>query len=150
MGFDLLSEIQASGEVVDLLISFACAACGNGKIDFFYPENVSYFKPDGTLLSFLKSDQKAHDHQKLLGVLDRIPAIKSMQKYKTSSELKWHLDQIHELIYPLLVWLITTNRAYLRPLRPKEQFSQLKQVCCLTFCFFLSVLSCSVLFCSVM
>jgi len=126
MGFDLLSEIKSSGDVVDLLISFACAAVGNKRIDFFYPEKIAHWTDRGEELNFLGRDGKSHDHKKLQTVLDLIPTIKNMSGWKDSMDLKAYLDSIHELIFPLLVWLITTNRAYLRQLRPKERFGEIK------------------------
>ena len=39
--------------------------------------------------------------------------------------LRENLDAIDDLIYPLLMWLLTTNRAHLRPLTDRERFPNL-------------------------
>jgi hypothetical protein len=39
--------------------------------------------------------------------------------------LRQQLDALDVLIYPLLRWLVTTNKAHLRKLRPDEQFESL-------------------------
>eukprot|EP00460_Paracercomonas_marina_P001145 EW705587.1.p2 GENE.EW705587.1~~EW705587.1.p2 ORF type:complete len:202 (+),score=72.70 EW705587.1:43-606(+) len=49
-----------------------------------------------------------------------------MSKYKDTATLKTVLEHLHPLAYGLLVWIITSNRAYLRRLRPKERFASLE------------------------
>jgi len=96
------------------------------ELIFFYPEKIAHWTDAGEQLTFMGKNGTDHNHKKLLDVLDSIPSIKNMSGWKDSADLKAYLDSIDLLIYPLLVWLITTNCAYLRQLRPKERFNDVK------------------------
>eukprot|EP00456_Euglypha_rotunda_P048350 TRINITY_DN3876_c0_g1_i11.p1 TRINITY_DN3876_c0_g1~~TRINITY_DN3876_c0_g1_i11.p1 ORF type:complete len:235 (+),score=17.95 TRINITY_DN3876_c0_g1_i11:81-785(+) len=66
----------------------------------------------------MNGDEK--DVSLLERVMNLIPSVKDMQKIKTSKALKAYLDDYHLLIYPLLLWLITSNRSHLRKLTSSE------------------------------
>jgi len=84
----------------------------------FFPSSVEGQTLDGKTLSFVTNGTK--DVAKLKAVVAFIPSIKDMLKFKDNATLKAHLDNEHLLIYPFLLWLITSNRAYLRPLKQEE------------------------------
>ncbi len=126
MGFDLLQELKVNSEVVDLLISFASAAVTGNRIEFVFPVHVTAKDPKtGKELSFMSGDSKQSGM--VTEVIDSLPSIADMIKYnKTSKDLRGYLDQkCHLLAYPFLIWLITSNRAHLRPLKPSERFKDI-------------------------
>lgn len=49
-----------------------------------------------------------------------IPSVSDLARWSESNELKDQLNLIHPLIYPLLLWLVQSNRTYLRLLDPDE------------------------------
>ena len=68
------------------------------------------------------------DLQALKKTVSGIPSVADMSQWAVrggSSLLRQELDKIDVLIYPLLRWLVTTNKAHLRRLREDEQFSSL-------------------------
>lgn len=54
-------------------------------------------------------------------VLDTLPPIKDLAQFQTSEALRAHLDTYHKLLYPLLRWIITSNRAHLARLKEHEK-----------------------------
>lgn len=55
-----------------------------------------------------------------------------MAEWSHHGELKDHLNSIHPLIYPLLLWLVRSNRSYLRLLDPVEVPGVLAKLCILS------------------
>lgn len=55
-------------------------------------------------------------------VINKLPKVSDMAKYKTSGELKEGLDKIDLLCYPLLRWILASNRAHLELLKPTEVY----------------------------
>ena len=53
-------------------------------------------------------------------VIQMIPPMKKLLEYSSSTDLKEYLDTIHPLCFPLLRWIITSNRVHLE-LVPKEK-----------------------------
>lgn len=111
LGVDISAEIRNHPEVVDLLISFAASAALHGRIDLFYPDNVSA-RVNGEEISF------RNNVSLLQQVIAGLPSIKEMARCETSTELKAMLGSTHALAYPLLRWIITSNRAHLRKRKP--------------------------------
>jgi len=76
------------------------------------------------------------DTAKLKRIVDKIPTLTELQEHlvhaKSSryneqglpadSYLKKELKKVDPLIYPLLKWMVTSNRAYLRELKQNEHF----------------------------
>ena len=77
-------------------------------------------------------------------VLNKVPSVKQMQAWALGGSdasgggsgveqrvesggvlLRRKLDELDDLIYPLLRWLLVTNKAHLRPLRPDERFDEM-------------------------
>jgi len=63
----------------------------------------------------------------LENVVKKIPSVEEMTEWAKQGKkmLREKLDEIDDLIYPLLMWLLTTNRAHLRPLAAREKFPDL-------------------------
>jgi len=58
-------------------------------------------------------------------VIDVFPTVADMAQFKTSQELKEHLDANDSLAYPLLRWILTSSRAHLARLKPHERIQEM-------------------------
>jgi Poly(ADP-ribose) polymerase catalytic domain len=79
----------------------------------------------------IENDTDAHvvhmcDIDKVAQMLRLCPSIRTMQQHAATGQLKAQLNTIHVLLYPMLMWLWRSNRAYLRPLKPCEQIKSMK------------------------
>lgn len=69
----------------------------------------------------------AHNYDALKKCLDLCPSVDEMrQLIMVHGSLKKALLKVHVMLYPLLVWCVTSNRAYFRLLKPEERFRQMK------------------------
>jgi hypothetical protein len=120
LGVDLAAEIRNDTHVVDLLISFAAAAAGHDRIDLCYPENVSIVdRSSGEELSFMTAGKP--NLQLLQRIISLLPPMDVMMTCPNTTALKALLDNQHPLCYPLLRWIVTSNRSHLRKLNPSEK-----------------------------
>lgn len=62
-------------------------------------------------------------------ILDLLPCISEMAVYNNIKDLRMALDEIHPLCYPILKWIITSNRAHIVPLEPRHSFPNLNTDC---------------------
>jgi hypothetical protein len=58
----------------------------------------------------------------LIETIDMIPPLKELQKYPSEEALKFVLDEKSPLIFPLLSWIIKSNRTHLELLPKEKQF----------------------------
>merc|ERR1740117_2208983 len=103
LGMSLLAEVKAQPEVVDLLISFAFAACTGQRIHWYFPSPsvqarvVDPVTGVGTDLSFVEEDGEK-DLTLFKRVLDLLPSVSELCEHKTDAELKDSLDTSHKLL----------------------------------------------------
>merc|ERR1712228_1146884 len=142
LGFSLSSEITNRGDIVDLLISMTYSASNAGRIQFFFPHGVRGLDEQTANESFLigdasnfdeelfkngDADQPKADIAKLKKVIDLCPSISCMQEWAVNGDiaLKKELTAIHCLLYPLLCWIVTSNRCHLRKLSASNRIAQI-------------------------
>jgi len=75
---------------------------------------VAKFMVDAT------KEPTAPDAQKVSAVIDKLPSVTEMQKYENTAALKEALDRIDRLCFPLLRWILTSNRAHVTKLKDHE------------------------------
>ena len=155
LGFSLSSEILNRPDIVDLLISMTYSASNAGRIQFFFPTGVRGLDSDTENESFLLSSsgsgppteddmknfdpdkfanndnnppQPKPDINKLKTVIDLCPAIDSLKPWAKEGDvtLKKELTKIHCLLYPLLIWIITSNRCHLRRLSESDRIKAIE------------------------
>jgi hypothetical protein len=120
----LLAELKTAPDVLDLLITFCAAAIVGQRIEHVFPATVSARdSKTNKEWSFMTGESK--DVGLLSTVIDAVPEIGHMLKYKSVTELRAALDALHPLVYPFLIWLITSNRAHLRALKSHERFKDI-------------------------
>lgn len=122
LGFDLNQEIIDRPELLDLLISFCYSAVINNTIEHYPPNTVRGYRNKEN--SFLMNN-KSLDVAKLLEVIKKCPSIIEMRTWVNEGLLIYNLNEIDDLLYPLLKWLITSNRSYIRLLKPEERLSDI-------------------------
>ncbi|KAK2152830.1 hypothetical protein LSH36_316g01001 [Paralvinella palmiformis] len=115
---DAADDIATEAEVVNLLIVMANAACQSQKRDVI-------FEPYPTVVNPLKSKQLAlypekKDFHKVKTILESFPSITDMLHLR-EAELKKEMDERDILAYPLLQWIITSNRSHIVKLPAEKQ-----------------------------
>jgi len=155
LGFSLAAEVLNRPDICDLLISMTYSASNAGRIQFFFPHGVRGLDPDTQNESFLLSSsgsgppteadmnnfdptkfanndnnppQPKADIAKLKTVIDLCPEVESMAIWAKEGDvmLKKELTKIHCLLYPLLVWIITSNRCHLRKLPESDRIKAIE------------------------
>jgi len=58
-------------------------------------------------------------------VIEKFPSVEEMSKPTDSRSLKNTLDLLDPLAFPLLRWVITSNRAHLAPIPEKDQIKEM-------------------------
>jgi poly [ADP-ribose] polymerase 6/8 len=118
VGLDVAAEVLRDPDVMDLMITMLFCACKAGRIELAFPDNVQFQTADGTEHRFMRRGEQ--NRELLSQVVDLIPSVDDMLALAQNGNLRVHLDSLHPLLYPLLRWLISSNRAHLRRLAPEE------------------------------
>jgi len=133
LGFNLAHEIQTQRKIMDMYISMMCSSIQANKILLCFPRGVRSRENQ----SFMNGSTP--DPAKLKNIVDKIPNLQQLQQHlddaknsrkneaglPADSYLRKQLKKVDPLIYPLLKWIVTSNRAYLRELRPNERFKDI-------------------------
>ena len=129
LGQDVVAMLQHNPEVFDLLISSTAAIAQrsidnttDGKRFSPFPTGVEVNDAAGKLLTFMKGSNNNFDLIK--DALNALPSVKEMATYTSTQSLKKFLDGKHPMAFPLLRWILTSNRTHLAKLKPDEQISQ--------------------------
>mmetsp|Transcript_5957 Transcript_5957/g.8323 ORF Transcript_5957/g.8323 Transcript_5957/m.8323 type:complete len:599 (+) Transcript_5957:141-1937(+) len=131
LGADVASEIRDNPEVVDLLVSFAYAAAqGDEKRYNPYPVGVEAKYLDEQkverTLHLMDDSQTKRNLPAITRVLDILPSVEELSKLSDTKSIKSVLDASNLLSFPLLRWIITSNRAHLAKLDEKDFIEELK------------------------
>jgi poly [ADP-ribose] polymerase 6/8 len=59
-------------------------------------------------------------------VIDSIPKVKTLQEWVANGKLVENLYSCHPLSYPLMTWLLGSNRTHLKKLSSKERISEME------------------------
>jgi len=128
IGLDLCAELHSNAEVLDLLISFTISAARNDVRRFTpFPKHIEASWKEGQqaksdkILQDPNVEATSTDLVKLANVLEKFPSVAEMAVCETDAKLKELLDEKDHLLYPLLRWIVTSNRAHIAKLVPEEQ-----------------------------
>ncbi|KAK3098777.1 hypothetical protein FSP39_023024 [Pinctada imbricata] len=117
---DAAEDIATGAEVVDLLVAMTKAASkSNRKRVIFSPYPTIVDPKDPQELAI---NPKNRDYDAVEKVVDCIMSIHEMTKLGTG-EIKKELDKAHILAYPLLQWIITSNRSHIVKLPEERRLS---------------------------
>ncbi|KAK2172278.1 hypothetical protein NP493_975g04065 [Ridgeia piscesae] len=117
---DAAEDIATQPEVVDVLITMATAACESKRQELVfdpYPTVVHPLRPCD--LAFNPKNKNFGEVSKVLAAFMSIQQMTSL----TASKLTQELDQRNILAYPLLQWIITSNRSHIVKLPPNKQLA---------------------------
>lgn len=115
---DAADDIATGAEVVDLLLAMTRAACkSNRKATIFdpYPTVVDPTCP--TELAFHPKNKNFNEIEK---VIDCFLPMEDMSKIP-SATLKKRLDEDNMFVYPLMQWIIASNRSHIVKLPTERQ-----------------------------
>lgn len=115
---DAADDIATGAEVVDLLLAMTRAASkSHRKSTIFDPFPTVVDPRNPSELAFHPRNKNFAEVEK---VIDAFLTMEEMSKI-TSSSLKKHLDERNMLIYPLMQWIIASNRSHIVKLPAERQ-----------------------------
>jgi hypothetical protein len=140
VGIDLQIEILKNPLVMDLLISFlySSAFSNRQRLDLLFPSSVKVYDQNNIEHSFITQVQLSlllslpslhtkgspgvviHNYPLLQSLVELIPSVNQLSLWSHEKVLKEKLNEIHVLLFPLLLWLLRSNRSYLRILGDDE------------------------------
>lgn len=131
LGQDVSAMLKYSPEIVDLLI---CATYSIAKRSDGSSSDAKRFNPlpvgvevtdpkkSEAMLTFI-SGKDNFNYTLVKQVLDSLPSVADMANFSNSAALKKHLDSKNPLAFPLLRWILTSNRTHLAKLKQEEQLT---------------------------
>jgi hypothetical protein len=129
LGVDVVSELNRHPVVCELLICLTlnAASVANGGRDVLNPmcpfELDRERHPDHTgPTSFMKAGD-AKDSALMMEVIQLMPSIADMVRLgaEGTTALRAQLTALHALMYPLLQWILSSNRAHLQHIEKKNE-----------------------------
>jgi len=145
-GGSVINEIHSQPEVVDLLLNLLATAASGVNTRGFNRNGIGLdvnrdpnnfmmwgyqqqqqkqtFEPFPHNMGFNRKNGD-QDIDLLMETLDSIPSVKEMQKCASDEQLKVLLDDISPLCFPLLSWVIKSNRAHLTLIPAEKQIKEM-------------------------
>jgi len=114
LGLSLHSDLEHNPTVVDMLVSMAVAACGHPQGLDPFPSGIQIEK-EGTTHSFTCGDAQKNSAQ-VLSIAELLPTVQELVDYSQNGNLKDILNSRSPLAFPLLRWIVSSNRSHLAPL----------------------------------
>lgn len=127
ISFDIASYVINSPEIIDLLITFCFIAVKKRRINLFSPIQVHGDPPnehENFKARWKGTNNYTLDIDKLQKVMNKMPSIDSLLSYAKkggTKMIKKSLLYKDKLLWPLLRWIVSTNRSYLIPLRSQQE-----------------------------
>ncbi|CAG8455032.1 3095_t:CDS:10 [Ambispora leptoticha] len=113
-------EVYSNYLITDFPIVFPISAAPNK------PVYLPFRLLRRTECNFLSVDDTPN-YTLLQTVIDRLPSVNVMVEYAKKKTLKAELDQLDLLCFPLLSWIISSNRTHLRLLESNEEKVQFNE-----------------------
>ncbi|XP_076444034.1 protein mono-ADP-ribosyltransferase PARP6-like isoform X2 [Babylonia areolata] len=117
---DSMADIATGAEVVDLLITFAKAACFSSRKAIIFSPYPNIVDPDHPEPGRLALSDRVKDFRKLETLLTALPPMKTLLS-TSCTNLQKTLNAKDKLLYPLLNWIIYSNRSHIVKLPPEKQ-----------------------------
>lgn len=114
---DAAEDISTGAEVVDLLINMTKAASRSHRKHVIFDPFPTVVDPKNP--SDLLFTPRNPEYNKIQTVIDAIPSMLEMSKI--TSSLKKKLDTSNPAVYPLIQWIITSNRSHIVKLPQEKQ-----------------------------
>ena len=107
---DAADSVSTAAEVVDLLIAMAKSACRSPRKTLIFDPFPIVVDPENQ--GELAFNPKKPDYQKAAAAMDSFPEMKRVTML-VGSALKRMMDNVDRLGYPLLNWIISSNRSHI-------------------------------------
>lgn len=114
---DAAESVATGAEVVDLLIAMTRSACVSSRRDTIFSPYPTVVDP--TKSGELAFNPKSKDYDKVRKILEIIPPVSELVQTEPS-KIKRQMEEKNILAYPLLQWIISSNRSHIVKL-PKER-----------------------------
>jgi poly [ADP-ribose] polymerase 6/8 len=111
VGSEAAEDIATDAEVVDLLVSMTINAVKSNRNNVIFSPFPTVFDPDHPDRPVLSEERK--DMALVQEILNRMPSVEEMTKAKDFGTLKEQIDRAHRLCFPLLQWIISSNRSHI-------------------------------------
>jgi poly [ADP-ribose] polymerase 6/8 len=108
---DATEEIATGAEVVGLLVAMASAAVHSSRKGTIFDPFPTVVHPQNPNEFAFHPQRK--DYARVAAALDAIPSMKEFLQNPSFSELKKKIDRQNELSYPLLQWIVSSNRSHI-------------------------------------
>lgn len=128
LGTDAAECIATPPGVIDLLlVIFKCAAMSTRGDSVMNPY-PSVADPSSSCRSkaTLALDPSKPDYDKLRRLAELLPSTREVVQCNNLESLRVSLDRVERLTFPLLEWIINSNRSYLVQLEPAHQLQRMK------------------------
>jgi len=111
VGADSADDIATEAEVVDLLVCMAAVAAKSQRKELIFDPFPLVFDPDNLKVKAL--DPANRDFNQVQTLLSKMPSVETMTQASDFVSMKETLDRAHKLCFPLLQWIITSNRSHI-------------------------------------
>jgi poly [ADP-ribose] polymerase 6/8 len=121
---DAADNVAIEAEVVDLLVCMASAAAHSPRCNIIFNPFPLIFDPDNPKKQILSPERP--DYALVRQILDHFLSIEQLTQAKDFLHLKAQLTKSHPLAYPLLQWIIASNRAHIVKLHETKHITSMK------------------------
>ncbi|XP_065910990.1 protein mono-ADP-ribosyltransferase PARP6-like [Dysidea avara] len=121
---DAAEAIATDADVVDLLIAMANAAVCSGRKDVIFDPYPSIVDPSNPNLLALDPSNK--DYERVKKILKVIISSREAAIEGRGSHLKGTMDEGHVCAFPLMQWILASNRSHIVLLPPEKRIQSMK------------------------
>eukprot|EP00179_Madagascaria_erythrocladioides_P003782 CAMPEP_0198308766 /NCGR_PEP_ID=MMETSP1450-20131203/1338_1 /TAXON_ID=753684 ORGANISM="Madagascaria erythrocladiodes, Strain CCMP3234" /NCGR_SAMPLE_ID=MMETSP1450 /ASSEMBLY_ACC=CAM_ASM_001115 /LENGTH=793 /DNA_ID=CAMNT_0044011471 /DNA_START=83 /DNA_END=2464 /DNA_ORIENTATION=- len=111
VGSESADDIATSAELVDLLVTFAVAAAKSSRAATIFEPYPNVFDPANPKRHLFDPANKDFAH--LRTVLEKMPSVERMTQAADFGDMKSRMEKAHPHAYPLMQWIIQSNRAHI-------------------------------------
>eukprot|EP01127_Copromyxa_protea_P010680 TRINITY_DN2618_c0_g1_i1.p1 TRINITY_DN2618_c0_g1~~TRINITY_DN2618_c0_g1_i1.p1 ORF type:complete len:718 (-),score=131.16 TRINITY_DN2618_c0_g1_i1:43-1887(-) len=118
VGSGAASDIATEAEVVDLLVCMATFSLKSARKDIIFDPYPSVADPHDANKMILSPTDK--DFRKVQDILARMPSVQKMTQAQDFISMKDNMDTYHPHCFPLLQWILSSNRSHIVQLNEKR------------------------------
>eukprot|EP01006_Ploeotia_vitrea_P006669 TRINITY_DN14359_c0_g1_i1.p1 TRINITY_DN14359_c0_g1~~TRINITY_DN14359_c0_g1_i1.p1 ORF type:complete len:677 (+),score=81.00 TRINITY_DN14359_c0_g1_i1:48-2078(+) len=124
VGADAADDIAAETGVVDLLVCMCKSAAMSSRSDKILTPYPQVVDPKCTSKFALSPDSK--DINKVRKIFEAFPSVKDLSQANDIGDIKAKLEAKEPLAYPLLQWIVSSNRSHIVKLPEQNQVKSMQ------------------------
>jgi poly [ADP-ribose] polymerase 6/8 len=124
VGADSADDIATEAETVDLLICMCAQAAKSTRKELILEPFPTVFHPDQPDIPALSDKSKNFDL--VNKILSAMPSVEHMVQAEDFGSLKQRMDSAHALAFPMLQWIISSNRSHIVRLKKEKLVDSMK------------------------